>query len=156
VREQVAINALVAARLGGSWEPHWRTAEYLVTFTRPPQPPREVVYEPSSDEYVVTLGRTTRNHRATIDLRSESPHGMVAAGTGAGKSSTLRILIVHARAHGWLVDIIDPKRRSFVELEGVPGIRIHTDITSMVTAFEEFYLSLDGANAAVHEGRLAP
>ena len=59
------------------------------------------------------------------------------------------------RAHGWLVDIIDPKRRSCISRKTgrdvlvVPGIRVHIDIESMMWALEEFFLSMLGVNIAV-------
>jgi hypothetical protein len=58
----------------------------------------------------------------------------------------------HVRADGWLVNIIDPKRRSCIDrktghdvLTTVPGIRVRTDIEAMLWALEAFFLSLLGA-----------
>jgi hypothetical protein len=156
VREQKAVNELVAARLGGEWDAHWHTADYYVTFTRPPRAPSRVAWAPSSDEFRVYVGQSKRDQPITVNVATESPHGLVAAGTGAGKTSTLLLFILHALLHGWVVDIIDPKRRSFLFLRHVPGVRIHTDIESMIRAVEEFYLSMDGVNAAVELGNLDP
>ena len=68
-----------------------------------------------------------------------------------GKTATASIPAAHCRAHGWLVDIIDPKCRSYISrktgndvLVNVPGIRVHTDIESMMWALEEFFLSMLG------------
>ena len=92
------------------------------------------------------------------DLQDEEPHLFIAAGTGGGKTATASVPAAHVRAHGWLVDIIDPKRRSYIDrktgkdvLTNVPGIRVHTDIESMMWALEEFFLSMLGVNIAVGE-----
>ena len=54
------------------------------------------------------------------------------------------------------MDIIDPKRRSYIDrktgddvLTNVPGIRVHTGIEAMMWALEEFFLSMLGVNIAV-------
>jgi len=105
-----------------------------------------------------------RIHLATLaggvkwvaDLQDEEPHLFIAAGTGGGKTATASVPAAHVRAHGWLVDIIDPKRHSYIDrktgkdvLTNVPGIRVHTDIESMMWALEEFFLSMLGVNIAV-------
>ena len=90
------------------------------------------------------------------DLQDEEPHLLIAAGTGGGKTSAASVAAAHTRAHGWLVDIIDPKRRSYIDrktgddvLTDVPGIRVHTSIEAMMWALEEFFLSMLGVNIAV-------
>ncbi len=72
------------------------------------------------------------------DLQDEEPHLFVAAGTGAGRPRRCQCRRA-CTAHGWLVDIIDPKRRSYIDrktvqdvLTNVPGIRVHTDIEAML------------------------
>ena len=69
------------------------------------------------------------------DLQDEEPHLFIAAGTGGGKTATASIPAAHYRANGWLVGIIDPKRRSYISrktghdvLTNVPGIPMHTDL----------------------------
>ena len=61
------------------------------------------------------------------------------------------------------MDIIDPKRRSYIDrktgrdvLTNVPGIRVHTDIESMLWALEEFFLSMLGVNIAIGERNAWP
>ena len=105
-----------------------------------------------------------RVHLATLaggtkfiaDLQDEEPHLLIAAGTGGGKTSAASVPAAHTRAHGWLVDIIDPKRRSYIDrktgddvLTDVSGIRVHTSIEAMMWALEEFFLSMLGVNIAV-------
>ena len=112
-----------------------------------------------------------RVHLATLagglkfiaDLQDEEPHLFVAAGTGGGKTATVSVPAAHVRAHGWLVDIIDPKRRSYIDrktgadvLTNVPGIRVHTDIEAMLWALEEFFLSMLGVNIAVGDRTAYP
>lgn len=156
-RQQAAINALITARLGGRWDAHWRTEELRASWSRPPETPKEVAYERSRDEFKITIGRTMRGQPFRINVGQEAPNVLVTAAPGSGKTSLLRVFITHALEHGWLVDIIDPKRRSFLTAyKGVPTVRLHTDIESMILAVEDFYLSMDGANAAAERGELDP
>ena len=104
----------------------------------------------------VHLATLAGGRKWIADLQDEEPHLFIAAGTGGGKTATASIPAAHCRANGWLVDIIDPKRRSYISrktgqdvLVNVPGIRIHTDIESMMWALEEFFLSMLGVNIAV-------
>ena len=152
---QKNINEVIRRHLGGNlagtFGPH------AATWRHPPAPPDRALF----DGYTLPAHRI---HLATLpggrkwvaDLEHEEPHLFIAAGTGGGKTATAALAAAHARAHGWLIDIIDPKRRSYIDrktgadvLTNVPGIRVHTDIEAMMWALEEFFLSMLGVNIAV-------
>jgi hypothetical protein len=127
------------------------------SWRHPPAPPAAAPFDgfrlPAHRIHLATLPGGTR---WVADLHHEEPHLLVAAGTGGGKTAVAGLAAAHARAHGWLIDIIDPKRRSYLDrrtgadvLTNVPGIRVHTSIDAMLWALEEFYLSMLGINIAV-------
>ena len=132
---------------------------FQATWAHPPAPPDRAPFEgydlPAHRIHLATLAGGAK---WIADLQDEEPHLFIAAGTGGGKTATASVPAAHVRAHGWLVDIIDPKRRSYIDrktgndvLTKVPGIRVHTDIESMMWALEEFFLSMLGVNIAVGE-----
>jgi hypothetical protein len=137
--------------LAGTFEPH------TATWRHPPAPPARALFDgytlPAHRIHLATLAG---GRKWVADLENEEPHLFIAAGTGGGKTATAALAAAHARAHGWLIDIIDPKRRSYIDrktgqdvLTNVPGIRVHTDIEAMMWALEEFFLSMLGVNIAV-------
>ena len=155
--KQKAIDELIRRHHGGNLVPSF--GPFSATWSHPPAPPERAPFEgydlPAHKVHLATLA----GGRLWIaDLQNEEPHTFVAAGTGGGKTATVSVVVAHVRAHGWLVDIIDPKRRSYIDrktghdvLTNVPGIRVHTDIESMIWALEEFFLSMLGVNIAVAE-----
>lgn len=63
-----------------------------------------------------------------VDLDSESPHILISAGTGGGKSVTIRTITAQAIRRSWLVWVIDVKRHSHAWLRGLPGVRYFRNI----------------------------
>ena len=152
---QKNIDEVIRRHLGGdltaTFGPH------AASWRHPLAPPARALF----DGYTLPAHRI---HLATLpggrkwiaDLENEEPHLFIAAGTGGGKTATASVAAAHVRAHGWLIDIIDPKRRSYIDrktgqdvLTNVPGIRVHTGIEAMMWALEEFFLSMLGVNIAV-------
>jgi hypothetical protein len=152
---QKHIDEVIRRHLGGDLACSF--GPYQAVWTHPPAPPELARFDgydlPAHKIHLATL---PGGHKWIADLQDEEPHLFIAAGTGGGKTATASIPAAHVRANGWLVDIIDPKRRSYISrktghdvLTNVPGIRVHTDIESMMWALEEFYLSMLGVNIAV-------
>jgi hypothetical protein len=157
---QKHIDEVIRRHLGGDLTGSF--GPYQATWTHPPSPPALARFDgyelPAHKIHLATLAG---GRKWIADLQDEEPHLFIAAGTGGGKTATASIPATHCRANGWLVDIIDPKRRSYISrktgqdvLVNVPGIRVHTDIESMMWALEEFFLSMLGINIAVgaHKG----
>jgi len=149
------IDQLIRRHLGADLVPAF--SAFHATWRHPPAPPDLARFDgydlPAHRIHLATLAGGVK---WIADLQDEEPHLFIAAGTGGGKTSTASVPAAHVRAHGWLVDIIDPKRRSYIDrktghdvLTNVPGIRVHTDIESMMWALEEFFLSMLGVNIAV-------
>ncbi|MGO8892665.1 MAG: hypothetical protein ACLP8X_40620 [Streptosporangiaceae bacterium] len=149
------IDQLIRRHLGADLVPAF--SAFHATWRHPPAPPDLARFDgydlPAHRIHLATLAGGVK---WIADLQDEEPHLFIAAGTGGGKTSTASVPAAHVRAHGWLVDIIDPKRRSYIDrktghdvLTNVPGIRVRTDIESMMWALEEFFLSMLGVNIAV-------
>lgn len=156
---QDRIEALMARHIGASWDVAWGALG--ATWSHAPAPPQMVPWADLEPEQYrvdeIPLGVAARGRTVVVSMRLESPHWMVAAPSGGGKSSTLRIPAVHTRGKGGLVDIIDFKLTSYTaSLERVSGIRVHTDMESAVWALSEFYVSMLGANQAIKAGLLRP
>ncbi len=153
--QQKHIDEVIRRHLGGDLACSF--GPYQATWTHPPAPAGLARFDgydlPAHKIHLATLAG---GRKWVADLQDEEPHLFIAAGTGGGKTATASIPAAHVRANGWLVDIIDPKRRSYISrktghdvLINVPGIRVHTDIESMMWALEEFFLSMLGVNIAV-------
>ncbi|MFD9684114.1 FtsK/SpoIIIE domain-containing protein [Rhodococcus sp. NPDC059969] len=79
---------------------------------------------PQTHNHYLALGADLDTGEAvTLDL-DQHPHLLAAASTGGGVSSLLRRLAVQALADGATVTVIDPKRTSFENLDGLPGLTI--------------------------------
>ena len=153
--KQKNIDEVIRRHLGGnltgSFGPH------AATWRHPPAPPARALFDGyGQPAHRIHLATLPGGRKWIADLENEEPHLFIAAGTGGGKTATAALAAAHARAHGWLIDIIDPKRRSYIDrktgqdvLTNAPGIRVHTDIESMMWALEEFFLSMLGVNIAV-------
>jgi hypothetical protein len=153
--KQKNIDEIIRRHLGGNLAGVF--GAHAATWRHPPSPPDRTLFDgyglPAHRIHLATLAG---GRKWVVDLENEEPHLFIAAGTGGGKTATASVAAAHARAHGWLIDIIDPKRRSYIDrktgadvLTNVPGIRVHTDIEAMMWALEEFFLSLLGVNIAV-------
>lgn len=69
------------------------------------------------------LALATGDRKIAVDFDAESPHFLIAAGTGVGKSALLRLIVAQALHHGAGVVICDIKRTSQHWAKGLPGVR---------------------------------
>ncbi|MFB7918026.1 helicase HerA domain-containing protein [Streptomyces sp. NPDC056061] len=67
----------------------------------------------------------------SVDLDAESPHILVNASTGGGKSVTLRCIACQMLRHGSLVLVLDTKRISHPWASGLPGVTYCRDIADI-------------------------
>lgn len=72
------------------------------------------------------------------DLTGTTPHVLISAPTGWGKTSFMSIFAAWVSSRGGIVDICDPKMIGFEVFEGVPNIHIHTEIADMAATITEF------------------
>lgn len=88
---------------------------------------RELV-EATSTSSKVVLGLTRGDKVNDLDLDRESPHVLISAGTGGGKSATLVAITAQLMWHGAEVTVLDYKRHSHLWLRDLPGVRYARDI----------------------------
>lgn len=122
---------LVASRLNleevsPSWS--WTNGNHTVEFSLPSKPPKGVSFQDgvdmldglASDE--LAMGQGTRGRRETFSLGLDSPHLLIAGGSGAGKSELLAYLIAQFMRRGYGVLVLDRKFTSHMWLRRVPGV----------------------------------
>jgi hypothetical protein len=68
------------------------------------------------------LGLGSRGIPVTLDFASETPHVLVSAPSGGGKTAAARIVAAHVLHHGGQVLILDYKKISHQWADGVPGV----------------------------------
>jgi DNA-directed RNA polymerase subunit RPC12/RpoP len=136
-----------AVCLGGSWTARVVPGERWVQLTREAAPfelPDRFPYDAlglSVDQ--VPIGVRADGSPVIADLTSESPHVLVSASTGWGKTSVLGVLVAHVAAGGGLVDICDPKRVGFTNFRGLPNVRLHVEVGDMIGAVAQFKAEMD-------------
>jgi len=76
------------------------------------------------------IGLTRDRKPVAVDLDTESPHVLLSAGTGGGKSSTIRTIAAQLMFHGADVTVIDVKRHSHGWAR-LPGVMYARDISEI-------------------------
>ncbi|MGZ0200608.1 pRL2-11 [Streptomyces sp. RM1] len=120
-----------------SW--HLAGRETYVTVKKTRKPPeraafkdpkiREIVAAAKESAPVIGIGSAGRI--VTVDLDAESPHILVNASTGGGKSATLRCIACQMLHHGSLVYVLDTKRISHPWAHGIDGVTYCRDIADI-------------------------
>ncbi|MFF8747142.1 pRL2-11 [Streptomyces californicus] len=120
-----------------SWHLAGRETYVTVKKTRKP-PARAAFAEPKVREIVAAakesapvIGIGSAGRIVTVDLDAESPHILVNAFTGGGKSVTLRCIACQMLHHGSLVYVLDTKRISHPWAPGLPGVTYCRDIADI-------------------------
>lgn len=136
--QKQAIANLVDNRLGGDWAATWNQTKtpHAVTFRHKPAPPRIVLFSDMRTEMEraghgrLVIGLGAENSVQMIDLDAETPHVAMSAGTGAGKSTFLTLLVAQLLRRGEVeqVHVIDCKLVSLAALETVPGVYVWTTV----------------------------
>ncbi|WP_333745745.1 pRL2-11 [Streptomyces sp. IBSBF 2950] len=90
---------------------------------------RELVTKAPESAPIIGLGSAGRI--VSVDLDADSPHILVNASTGGGKSATLRCIACQMLHHGSLVFVLDTKRISHPWAHGVDGVTYCRDIADI-------------------------
>jgi hypothetical protein len=159
--QRVKVAEMVSDRLGGTWATSVDWTHQRLTLTRQAPPAADPVlpdrlnwvFDPAQPIDRVPIGCRADGSVVVADLTSESPHVLISATTGWGKSSLLSVLVAHVASKGGLVDVCDPKRIGFSHFLGLGSIRVHTDIGSMVGAVEQFKREMDSRYRQMEQGR---
>lgn len=112
--------------LDASWT--WAEGVHSVSLAMPPKPPKRVdmatgilmASTVADDELAMGMG--TRESTVSFSLSGDSPHLLIAGGTGAGKSELLAYLVGQLMRRGYGVAVLDAKFTSHMWLRRVPGV----------------------------------
>ncbi|WP_124291331.1 DUF87 domain-containing protein, partial [Streptomyces sp. ADI91-18] len=120
-----------------SWHPEGRKPYVLVKKTRKP-PAKALFKDPKTRELVAAakesapiIGFGAGGRIVSVDLDAESPHILVNASTGGGKSVTLRCIACQMLHHGSRVFVLDTKRISHPWARGIDGVTYCADIADI-------------------------
>lgn len=134
-----AVENMVRRKLDlGDVVPTWVAAgrhQYLMLRERDPMPETCYYRDPAIRALVAQARRSApvvgvrRGGKAvTVDLESESPHVLISAGSGGGKSETVKSIVAQLMASGAIVMMIDFKRHSHPWLKGIKGVHYARNI----------------------------
>lgn len=119
------------------WHPEGRTPYVRVKKTRKP-PAKALFKDPKTRELVAKakesapiIGFGAGGRIVSVDLDDQSPHILVNASTGGGKSVTLRCIACQMLHHGSRVFVLDTKRISHPWARGLPGVTYCADIADI-------------------------
>lgn len=112
--------------MSASW--HFEQGQAWVDLRVPPKPPRRVEFpevwrdmEQVKDTEVF-LGLGARDKPVSFSLALDSPHLLIAGGSGAGKSELLAGIVGQLMRRGYGVAVLDSKFTSHMWLRKVPGV----------------------------------
>lgn len=126
-----------------SWHPAGRKPYLLVKKTR--RPPKKAAFKDAkvrelvakAPESAPVIGIGTGSRVVSVDLDAESPHILVNASTGGGKSVTLRCITCQMLHHGAQAYVLDYKRISHPWARGIPAVTYCADIADIHEALIE-------------------
>ncbi|MEU0523074.1 helicase HerA domain-containing protein [Streptomyces niveus] len=72
--------------------------------------------------------------KVSVDLDADSPHVLISASTGGGKSTILRTICCQFIRNGAQASVLDFKRISHTWARGVPGVTYCRDIADILQA----------------------
>jgi hypothetical protein len=121
---KVVADRLSAPDMVATWSLAGRAP--TVTFTMPAKPPAKASLadmampeDVPASELAAGLGA---RGQVAIDLAMESPHALIAAASGAGKSELLAFLVGQLMRRGYGVACLDAKFTSHMWLRRIPGV----------------------------------
>ncbi|WP_331728344.1 DUF87 domain-containing protein (plasmid) [Streptomyces goshikiensis] len=134
-----AVGAIVKAKLGlsdatVSFKLEGRRPHLLIKQT--PRPPAKVLWADESVRELILgaaesaplIGVGPQNIRVSVDLDAESPHVLVSASTGGGKSVITRTMATQMLHNGSQLVVLDFKRHSHKWARGLPNVAYCRDI----------------------------
>ncbi|QYN41086.1 hypothetical protein K1T35_47955 (plasmid) [Pseudonocardia sp. DSM 110487] len=146
-------------------------AKPYVLIREPSRPPAKVTYEDilsllqKAKETAPIIGLAAGEKPVDVDLDADSPHVLVSAGSGAGKSVLLRGILAQGLAKGGLGIICDVKRVSHMWANNLPNVRyrrtaeaIHEQLLSLKdeidrrTILVEEHADIDGNTDHIYVG----
>jgi hypothetical protein len=109
----------------------------VAVFRAAPRPPDRVNFASAraamgaAPDSAPLLGIARRDKAVSVDLDAESPHILVSAGTGGGKSVILRLILAQGLHRGAFGVVCDIKRHSHRWARGLSAVDYHRDVESI-------------------------
>jgi hypothetical protein len=132
---EVITSRLKLSEARPTWD--WTEGRHTVTWAVPPKPPSLVSFADGLalleglDLESVALGSGPRGKRVDMSLKGDSPHALLAAGSGAGKSELLAFIVGQFMRRGSGVLVLDAKYISHMWLRSVPGVAYASEAEDM-------------------------
>jgi hypothetical protein len=149
----------VASKVPGEWDASWNMqGAPVLTLAKPPKPPERVNFELlhpymlKTSESAPIIGLGVRDKPISADLDSDSPHVLVSAGSGGGKSVTVRTLACQLLHNGARLIILDITKHGMSHrwAKGLPGVKIcrtpeeaHNTLIELRAEMDARYEALD-------------
>ena len=129
---------LALARLPeGPWQASHRHRELAIELSHPKRPPAAAWYTAEQNQAYsidrVPIGKKAGDEWVVLPLKELTPHVVVSASTGWGKTTVANVYIAHAAGNGGKVLVNDPKRIGFIRAFGnLPNVSIKTTVPGWV------------------------
>lgn len=154
--EEIVAEKLALENPRAEW--HLAGSQPFVRFVAQLAPPkrvdyaavRELIAEARETAPLLGLGRSSAPVYA--DLDNDSPHVLVSAGSGGGKSTITRTMVAQVLARGGVALILDIKRLSHAWARGLPNVRYCRDIADIHEALLDMRELVDQRNQLADEG----
>lgn len=125
------------------------------TFKEPVPVPKNVTLEDimphlkKARETAPIIGLTTGGDPVDVDLESDSPHILISAGSGAGKSVLMRAILAQGLAKGGYGIVLDVKMISQRWAKGLPNCEYHRTAEAIHDALVNLRKEVDRRNNLV-------
>jgi hypothetical protein len=123
---RLVANRLNLEEVSSSWT--WARGQHVAEFGVPAKPADQVAFGQGLAvlanllDTELAMGLGARGRPAIFDLSLDSPHLLIAGGSGAGKSELLAWLVGQFMRRGYGVAVLDAKFTSHMWLRRVPGV----------------------------------
>lgn len=97
------------------------------------------------------LGQDGEGDAIGVDFTADSPHVLISAASGAGKSVTARALVTQALCKGWHVVILDAKRHSHRWAKNLPHVHYASTFPEIGNALVSVGMEMHRRNEVVEE-----
>lgn len=101
-------------------------------------------------ESSVMLGVDGESNPVVLDFLN-TPHALISAGSGAGKSVTARSIATQALVKGWTVVILDAKRHSHRWAKNLPGVHYASSMRQIANALVSVAAEMHRRNETVED-----
>uniref|UniRef100_UPI003F49B05F hypothetical protein n=1 Tax=Actinoplanes sp. CA-084688 TaxID=3239901 RepID=UPI003F49B05F len=139
---------LALARLPeGPWQASHRHRDLVIELTHPKRPPAQVRYDAGANQAYpideVPIGQSATGWE-TLPLKKKTPHTVVSASTGWGKTTFANVYIAHTAGNGGFVLVNDPKRIGYLRTFGdLPNVVIRSTLDGWIDNIERFHAEMN-------------